>query len=193
MILKFHSNFISKKINFRKIPLTYTFSIILDTNTIFKNSYKSLIQIYKINFRNDENSKQSIHRNLIPQKFSHAKFAIHGPHSELDKNFTRPNRGQLRPVEWKLFANCQNPFNFSQKLRNCVCERVHAHTSPTRGQNFLPALYAVRAYYKNMLSISCSQTFDGKACEESRWETKAERICVSPFPNLSWNEKTKGK
>lgn len=51
---------------------------------------------------------------------------------------------RIRPVEWKLFANCQNPFNFSQKLRNYVCERVHAHTLPTRGQNFLPALYAVR-------------------------------------------------
>lgn len=65
----------------------------------------------------------------------------------LIRSFTRPNRGQrrLRPVEWKLFANCQNPFNFSQKLRNYVCERVHAHTSPTRGQNFLPALHAVRA------------------------------------------------
>ena len=79
---------------------------------------------------------RNTHRNLIPQKFP--KFA----RSELDKNFYS---SQQRAVEWKLFVNCQNPFNFSQKLRNYVCERVHAHTSPTRGQNFLPALHAVRA------------------------------------------------
>lgn len=132
---------------------------------------------------------RNTHRNLIPQKFP--KFA----RSELDKNFYS---SQQRAVEWKLFVNCQNPFNFSQKLRNYVWmnyiwTRARTHVTDTGTELPSGAARCSSVHYKNMLSISCSQTFDGKACEESRRETKAERICVSPFPSSSWNEKTKGK
>lgn len=122
------------------------------------------------------------------------KFATHGPHSKLDKNFTRPNRGQRNVDSDRLNGNSSLTVKIRStfhKSSETMSVNACTHTRHRHGDR--TSFRRCTLYYKNMLSISCSQTFDGKACEESRRETKAERICVSPFPSSSWNEKTKGK